>query len=211
LQPEYPATIHSTGAIGNNTLQMTVDGYKGAVVRITRGPGAGQERAVQSNTATTLTLTSAWDAEPDAGSFFTVAESGWRFGAAGSASPVQFEIPNRTGETVQITGRAANANDKESPAELATVTRWVIGGAGGGADEDVPPTPGFGMGLIPHRGGYLELGGIAFSTLANTQTIFAATFTVFYVDELAGQPATVLSTGVQSSGQTIAFTVPRPS
>src|SRR5262249_61123365 len=59
--------------------------------------------------------------------------------------------------------------------------------------------------------GYLELCGIAFSPLANTQTIFAATFTVFYVDELAGQPATVLSTGVQSSGQTIDLTVPGAS
>jgi len=57
---------------------------------------------------------------PDATSYFVVAESGWHFDATGPASPVAFEIPNHQGETVQITGRAANANDTESPAELAT-------------------------------------------------------------------------------------------
>ena len=61
LQPEYPATITSAVTVGNNTLQMGVDGYKGASVRITRGSGAGQERVVKSNTVTTLTLTSAWN------------------------------------------------------------------------------------------------------------------------------------------------------
>src|SRR5262249_22592172 len=163
-------TIHAPTTVGHNALQMVLNQFAGAVVRITRGPGAGQERAVQSNTASTLTLGSKWDQEPDATSYFTVAESGWRPGASGSESPVQYEIPNRTGETVQIMGLAANANDKESPAELATVTRWLIGGATGGSDGDVPPKPGFGIGLIPNRGGYIEAGGISFSTLTNTQT-----------------------------------------
>jgi hypothetical protein len=206
-QPEYPATIHSATTVGNNTLQMVLDDNAGAVARITRGRGAGQERAVRSNTATTLTLTSAWDMQPDATSFFTISESGWHFGAAGSASPVQFQIPNRTGETVQITGLSANANDKESPAELATVTRWVIGGAPGGVDGDVPPKPSFGIGLIPHLGGYLELAALAFPALTNTQTIIAATFTIYYFDELAGPPQTQLSAGIDATGQVIDLTV----
>ena len=211
LQPEYPATIHSAVTVGNNTLQMGVDSYKGASVRILRGTGAGQERAVKSNTETTLTLTSAWNSQPDPTSFFAIAESSWHFGALGSSSPAQFDIPNRTGETVQIRGLAANANDRESPAELATVTRWVIGGAGGGVDGDVPPKPIFGMGLIPHRGGYLEVGGIGFSALTNTQTIFAATFTIYYIDELAGQPLTKLNADIEGSDETIQLTVPGTS
>jgi hypothetical protein len=187
---------------------MVVNAYRGAVVRITRGRGVGQERAVQSNTATTLTLTSPWDMQPDATSFFTIAESGWHFGATGSTSPVQFEIPNRAEAIVQITGRAANANDEESPAELATVTRWLIGGAGiGGPDGDVPPLPAFGIGLIPNRGGYLEVGGIGFISLVNTQTIDAATFTIHYFDELGGQPQTMLSTAVQPDDQSLDLTV----
>ena len=208
LQPEYAATIHSATTAGNSTLNMVVDDYRGATVRITRGRGAGQERAALSNTATTLTLTSPWDMQPDATSFFTVAESGWRFGATGSTGPIQFEIPNNTGETVQIIGRAANVNDEESPAELATVTRWVIGGAGGGGpDADVPPTPTFGMGLIPNRGGYIEVGGIGFPSLTNTQTIYAATFTIYYFDEITGQPQSKLSADIPATGLTIDLTV----
>src|SRR4029078_4334854 len=181
--------------------------YKGASVRITRGSGAGQERVVKSNTVTTLTLTSAWNTQPDPTSFFALAESSWHFGALGGASPVQFDIPNRTGETVQIRGLAANANDKESPAEVATVTRWLSGGAGGGVDGDVPPTPSFGMGLIPHRGGYLEIGGIRVSTFTNTQTIFAATLTMYSIGELVGQPQTKLSVDIEESDEAIHLAV----
>jgi len=208
LQPEYSATVHLATTIGNNTLQMIVNDYRGAVVRITRGRGAGQERAVLSNTATVVTLTRAWDMQPDASSFFVVAESGWHFGASGTTSPVQFQIPNRTAETIHITGRAANANDAESPHELATVTRWVIGGAGSGdPDEEVPPIPTFGIGTIPNRGGYLEVGAIGFSALVNTQTISSATFTIHYFDELTGQPTTKLSAAIQAGDGTFNLTV----
>ena len=187
---------------------MEVNHYRGAIVRITRGRGAGQELAVLSNTATTLTLTRAWITEPDATSYFVVAESAWHFGASGATSPVQFEIPNRTAETIQIKGLAANANDTESPSELATVTRWVIGGAGGGGpDEDVPPIPTFGVGTIPNQGGYLEVGAIGFAALTNTQTIAAATFTIYYFDELSGQPNTKLSAIMQAADQVIDLTV----
>ncbi len=208
LQPEYAATIHSATTVGNGTLEMVVDDNIGAVVRITRGHAEGQERAVQSNTATTLTLISPWDMQPDTTSFFTIAESGWRSGATSSTSPVQFEIPNRTGATVQITGRAANANDQEAPAELATVTRWLINGAGtGGVDADVPAMPAFGIGLIANRGGYLELGGIGFTDGTNIETISAATFTIYYFDETGGQPLTLLGADILAGDQTISLTV----
>jgi len=45
------------------------------------------------------------------------------------------------------------------------------------------------MGLIPNRGGYVDVGGIGFPSLTNTQTIYAATFTIYYFDEILGQPA----------------------
>ena len=127
--------------IGNSTLQMTVNRYRGMVARITRGRGTGQERSISANSVTTLTVSSPWSLTPDAGSFFVVAESGWRFGALARSSPVQLAIPNHAGETVQISGRAANVNDLESAAELSTVTRWQIGGSGGviGGDSAVAP------------------------------------------------------------------------
>jgi hypothetical protein len=65
----------------------------------------------------------------------------------------------------------------------------------------------FGIGLIPNRGGYLEVGGIGFSTLVNTQTIDAATFTIHYFDEIAGQPQTKLSAAILAADQSLSLTV----
>src|ERR1041385_6593952 len=96
------------------------------MVRITRGKGAGQEGTIATNTDKTLTVARAWTVVPDATSYWVVAETGWQFGALSATSPVQFEIPNRGGETVEIMGRAANVSDIECAQELSTVTRWQI-------------------------------------------------------------------------------------
>ena len=184
FQPEYAATLHSLRAVGNNSLQMTEDQYRGMVARITRGKGAGQERTIAGNTDTTLSLTRSWDKEPDATSSFVVAEAAWHFAATAQSSPVQFQLPNRTGAVVHILGRAANANDAESAPELSTMTRWVIGGSA--YDAEAPPRPVFGLGLSGARGGTLEVSGVAFEDLTNTRTVMAGTLTLHYWDELAG-------------------------
>jgi len=194
-QPEYPATLHDESSVGNDTLEMVANGYQGMVVRITRGTGAGQERTIASNTTTVLEVTWPWDTQPDATSYFVVAESGWHIGASAPASPVQFEIPNRTGATVHISGRAANVNNEESPLELCTVTRWVIGGSGG-LDADVPPAPSFGLGLSTTAGGTIELSGVSFADLTNTHTISAGTFTLHYFRELDGLPTVALASTI---------------
>jgi len=185
LQPEYAATLHSAAMVGNDTLQMGSSAYQGTIVRITRGTGAGQERTALSNNATTLQVSLPWDTEPDTTSFFVVAETGWHAVASAHASPVKFEIPNRTGATIHISGRAANVSNGESPLELCTVTRWVIGGAGA-LDGDVPPAPSFGLGLTPGGSGAVELSGLSFATLTNTHTITAGTFSMYYWPELSG-------------------------
>ncbi|MCX6632234.1 MAG: hypothetical protein NTW28_31875 [Candidatus Solibacter sp.] len=191
LQSESAATIHSAASVGNDGLQMTVNRYRGMIVRITRGRGAGQERAIAANTATALTITPGWAVIPDVSSFFVVAETGWQFGALAKSSPVQFAVPNRGGETVQVCGRAANVNDLECSAELSTVTRWQIGGSGT-SDADVPPQPYFGLGA-GQRGGTVELSGVSFTELTNTSTISSATLTMHYWDELRGRPSLKLA------------------
>jgi hypothetical protein len=144
-----------------------------------------------SNDSTTLTVAPPWNAQPDSTSYFAVAESGWKFGALSKTSPVEFAIPNRSGETVQISGRAANVNDQECAAELSTVTRWQIGGCGGeGGDVDVPPAPYFGLSAIG-RGGIVELSGVSFTELTNTRTISSATLTIYYRDELVDATGTL--------------------
>jgi hypothetical protein len=194
LQPENAVTIHSAASVGNDGLQMTANRYLSMIARITRGMGAGQERAITANTGTTLTVSPGWTVVPDASSFFVVAETGWQFGALAKSSPVQFAVPNRGGETVEVCGRAANVNDLECAAELSTVTRWQIGGSGT-TDAEVPPEPYFGLGA-GQSGGTVELSGVSFTDLTNTTTISSATLTMHYWDELSGLPTLGLAADV---------------
>ena len=198
LQPEYAATIATSNTVGNGEAEMGDAHYTGMIVRIARGTGAGQERNVASNTPTTLTVTQAWDIEPDATSFFVVAEAGWHFAVASKTSPVQFDIPNRTGAVLQIKGRAANVNDLEGPAALSTLTRWVVGGGGLG-DTDVPPQPLFGLGPSSSQSGTVELSGVAFQDLTNTRSVTAGTLTLYYWDELIGNTPYALASPVAAA------------
>jgi hypothetical protein len=207
LQPEIAVTAHSSTMAGNGTLQMAVNGYKGMTLRIARGRGAGQERSIAANDATTLTVAT-WDVEPDASSFFAVAEAGWHFGAVTASSPVQFAIPNRAGEVVQITGRAANVNNVECSPAISTVTRWTTGGSGA-ADTQVPPQPFFGLGPGA-GGGTVVLSGVSFTDLTNTNSISSGTLTLYYWNELLGTPTTLLASAMAAGDQTLALSAAGP-
>ena len=206
LEPESAVTLHTPTSIGNGTLQMAVNRYRGMTARITRGAGAGQERTITSNTATTLTVSPAWGLEPDTGSYFVVSEAGWQFGALTQSSPVQFAIPNRSGQVVQITGRSANVNDAECAPELSTVTRWQIGGSGA-ADSAAPPQPAFGLAAGARRGA-VELNGVSFTDLTNTRSVSAATLSLHYWDELQGLPSIYLSNSLATNDLTLSINVP---
>ncbi len=207
LQPESPVTIHSPNTVGNQTLAVAVNAYRGMNVRITRGTGAGQEQCVAANDATTLTLARLWAVEPDATSFFAIAEAGWHFGALTKSSPVQFTIPNQSGAVVEITGRSANVNDVECSAALSMVTPWQIGGSGYG-DTDIPPAPAlFGLSTTA-GGGIVCLSGVSFSDLANTQTVSAATLTVYCWDELQGLTPFTLATQIADVDTAITLNAP---
>jgi len=206
LQPEVVANIQSSTTIGNSTLGMLPDDFQSALVRITRGTGATQERAIVSNDATTLTVSAAWTVIPDSTSYFVVADSTWNFGGFGALSPVDIQVPNRAGTTVEISGRSANVLNEESSPNLNPLTRWQIGGGEGiEADADVPPLPIFG--LDPGGQGTIELLGIGFSTLTNTHTISAGTLTLFYWDELESPSTIAVAANIAPTDTTINLTV----
>lgn len=210
LQPEIAAGIYSSTTIGNSGLGALDNDFTGALVRVTRGTGAAQERVVVSNTTTTLTVTPPWTVTPDATSFFVVAEGTWNFAGAALSSPVQIDVPNQPGATVEISGRSANVFDQESAYELNPLTRWQIGGAsGGGVDTDTPPSPTFGLSL-PGQGA-IELAGIGFSNLANTHTISAGTLSLFYWNELASPTPYSLATAIGTSDTTITLNQAGPA
>ncbi len=184
LQPPYNATLRTALSIGNASLGMLVNEYRGKVVRLESGRGAGQERTVVDNDATTLTLQSAWGTAPDAATQFSVSEAGWNLGAISFASPAVFSVPARTNATVQVTGLAANVHNKECALELSPVTRHQVGGSG---DADVPVAPGFG--LFAAGDGTVEISGVAFTDTTNTHSILAATCVLHFWNELTGIPA----------------------
>jgi Putative phage tail protein len=193
LLPEAAVTLHSATTVGNTALQLIANKYQSAVVRITRGTGAGQEKTILSNTETTVTIGSSWVTEPDATSFFVIAEGTWHSGASGATSPIMIDVPERIGEGLEISARAANTADEQAAYELSPLTTWVLGESGGiAADSDMPSAPIFGLVVSPAQGGVLELGQIAFGTLTNTVSVIAGTYTFHYYDEINGPaPATI--------------------
>jgi hypothetical protein len=202
LQPEVQATVSTATTVGNSTLTMIANEHRGALVRITKGTGAGQERVVASNDATTLTVTLPWTVTLDSTTFFVVCDASWKFGALSATSPASFDVPNRAGAIVQISGRAANVVDVEAPYELSPLRRWVIGGAAGDdLDADFPPAPTYG--LDAPGDGTVEIAGIGFSTLTNTRTISAGTLTLWYWDELDTSVQRTLAAAIAAADTTI--------
>ena len=206
LQPPTPVTIESATTVGNSTLGMLVNEFNGSTVRISAGTGAGQERGILSNTATTLTIAKQWDIVPDATSLFLVADSAWHFGSTGSNTPISFEVPNQQGTTVHISGRAANVKNEECAYELSPLTSWQIGGSvGSQLDSDIPPTPTFG--LFPTGQGSVALQAIGFGTLTNTRTIAAGTLTLGYWNELSSPTLYNLAAAIGVSDTTITLNI----
>jgi len=187
-------------------LDLVVNKYQGSVVRITLGTGAGQEDTIASNTATIVTIVTPWLTEPDATSFFEIAESSWRPGATGSTSPITIDVPERIGAGVEISARAANVSDEQAAYGLSPLTSWVLGQSGEiVADSGVPPAPVFGLVLSPTQGGVLELGEIAFGTLLNTTSIIAGTYTFHYYDEVNGAAPLSLTTAIGATDSSVPF------
>ena len=128
LQPEVAVNIESATTIGNSTLGMLANDFQGALVRITRGTGAAQERAVVSNYFDHADGDAAHGRlTPDTTSFFVVAQATWNFAGLTATSPATITVPYQPGATMEISGRSANALNEESAYELNPLTRWQIG------------------------------------------------------------------------------------
>jgi hypothetical protein len=206
LLPEAAVTVHSTTTAGNTALELKVNEYLSAVIRITRGTGAGQEETIVGNTVNTLTIGAPWLIEPDTTSFFVVASNSWSAGASGIVSPIAIDVPERIGAGVQISARAANAANDEAAYDLSPLTRWVLGESDGlDADSGVSPAPIFGVILSPTTEGVLNLTASGFGTLANTVSIIAGTYTFHYYDEVNGVPPFTLTAPVAAGDTSIAF------
>jgi hypothetical protein len=183
LLPATTTTSFSSNHIGNSDLGMVENEYRGRLIRLIEGAGSGQERTILSNSATNFQVAVPWDVMPDNTTRFVISEESWRPASKSTNSPAEFEVPDRQGATIQISGRSANVRDMESSYELNPLTRYEIAVApGSGFDDGVPGRPGF---IVSTSGdGQLEVAGLAFNDLKNTRTIETATLTLFTFDEV---------------------------
>lgn len=94
--PGTPADIFSETTIGNSGLMLTPDAHVGQRVEIGTGTGAGQDRAITANSATTFTVDPAWETVPDDTSIFRVLDD------TNNASDLYVHNRN-TGETTRVT------------------------------------------------------------------------------------------------------------
>ena len=111
LQPEVHATAHSANTIANGALEMPENRYRGADGADHARSGARAGADDRGTHGDDVDGRAAVGGRAGRNSWFAVAEGGWKFGALSKTSPVEFAIPNRSGETVEILGRAANVND----------------------------------------------------------------------------------------------------
>lgn len=207
LQGEWVAAISSLTTIGNPLLTMLPNEWRAKMVRITKGRGLGQERRIDSNTSTECLLTESWSVEPDASSSWVVVDSSWAPAATTSSSPATFAVPNREGATLQVTGRAANASNRECSPELSPVTRWRLNGSSGSLlDQDAPPVPTFALSTTGD--GTIEVQSVGFSELLNTRTITAGTLVLQYWNELRSPSVTALSTDLDAENDVVVFSPP---
>jgi Putative phage tail protein len=210
VRPTQKADIHSANTIGVSNAGMHANEYRGSIARVASGLGAGQERAIVSNTDSTLTVAPGWDIRPDDTSEFLIADASWHFGATATSSPVAFSVPNRAGAMVQISGRAANVHDDECAYELSPLSTWKIsGGVGSALDQDVPAQPTFGLYVTGQ--GAVEVVGIGFADLTNTRGIAAGTLSLLYWDEIAGTAPIPLANAISDSDQSIALNASCPA
>jgi hypothetical protein len=201
------ANVFSSTTIGNFDMNAANSAYAGKLARIVAGSGAGQERRITFNDESTLMVSPAWSIAPDGTSSFVVVESTWQFGAIGTVSPVQFEVPNQRGGVVQISGRGVNSNGIEGSPELCPVTRWVVGGgAGSELDLDVPGPPTYALAATGQ--GAVTLSQVGFTSLTNTRSVTAGTLQLIYFDELQTPTPYKLGNSVDAATSAIAIASP---
>jgi len=190
--------------ISCSTMGAVVNAYASMVVRISGGPGMGQEQSIVSNTATTLTVQMAWSVMPTTASSFVIAEAAWKLAAISSHSPAQFDISYNSGTVIEITGRAANILNQESNPALAPITSLPLGGVS--SDLGLPATPY--CSLEAPGGGELTVFGLGFNDLTNTETVTSGTLQVFYWNELNTPSEYSLAEDLDSSSTVVSVATP---
>jgi hypothetical protein len=201
----FPVDISSANTIGFSSMGAVVNAYANLVVRISEGPGMGQERTILSNTETMLTIQMPWSIQPkSSASKFVISEAAWKLAAISSHSPALFDISYASGTVIEITGRAANILNQESNPALAPITSLPLGGVTN--DAGLPSTPY--CTLTAPGGGELTISQVGFRDLTNTATVTSGTLQIFSWNELNTPSQYSLAQAIDSSSTVLNLNVP---
>ena len=81
INPNQPACLMTSAtslSVVDSTQAWTTNALVGKIVAITSGAGAGQTRRISANDATSLTVTVAWQTNPDATSTYVILDQAYR-------------------------------------------------------------------------------------------------------------------------------------
>ena len=205
--PPMAVSVGSQTGLSVSGTTLVPSSLKGRIVRVHSGFGAGQERIIDDNSDSEIIVHSKWTPIPDATSTICIADAGWTTGGESRTSPVSFEVPNQSGSVVQIRGYGVSASGVQSRPELSAITRYTVGGARDpDQDIDVPTAPSFGLSV--RDGGFLEVGGIGFSSTENVATISSGTFQAHYLDELNLSPLATVGEDLSSTSEILRTDAP---
>lgn len=128
------ATAGGASTLTDSGESWTTNEHAGRLVAIVAGTGAGQVRSISSNTATVLTVGSAWGTQPDGTSEYAIGED-WQEGTFGTS---QAESLSFTGVAdysrfmLSISAGSDNTASARNPAHV-----WAVRRTGDGLAEAV--------------------------------------------------------------------------
>ena len=100
-----------------------------------------------------------------------IADASWRLAGRSYSDQITWEVPNRAGLPIQITGRSSTASGLEAPIEQSYVYRYTItGGAGSLLDSQLPPIAALDI-EAPADGSWCSSQNITTQTLSGTVTV----------------------------------------
>jgi hypothetical protein len=121
------ATSGGASALTDGTKNWPVNGWANSQVRIVTGTGAGQIRVIASNTATVLTVSSAWTVQPDATSVYVIEGNDDVFYLMGNNAVTMYRFSVSGNAWTTLAPAAARAGAAASGATLDwvdNVTSW---------------------------------------------------------------------------------------
>jgi hypothetical protein len=158
------------------------DQFDGKALVVVSGNARGWQTIVATNTSTGVTASDPFPDTLSAGDSVVIADASWRLAGRSYSDQITWEVPNRAGLAIQISGRSSTASGMEAPIEQSYLYRYTItGGVGSLLDSQLPPIAS--LDIEAPADGSLLLQSITTQTLTGTATVTAAVLVTYSVAE----------------------------